>query len=189
MRFHRIVVVTAAVLLACTGVGVVAHADTARPAPRAAAVDDFAIFSPGPDLWLDTANDRVVDVEGWSTAARARVHMWTIQYTSPVTVDNQRWYFNNYEIVNVNSGMCLDKSMDAGDVDGAVVYQYPCTGAPNQLWWVGSDASAGGFTHIKSWEDGRCLDIRDKVDANDASLQVWSCNTSGWNQAWALAAA
>jgi hypothetical protein len=145
-----------------------------------------AIMTMGPNLSLN--NNRVVDVQAWSYADRARVHMW--DYLTTGNYYNQRWCFSDglgwTEIINENSGKCLDKSMDLGDVNGAVVYQYTCYGTSNQYWWRDRGRGAGGGDRFINLEDNRCLDIKNKVDANDASLQVWDCNSSGWNQSWGI---
>jgi len=147
----------------------------------------LVIRTVGPNGVPDGA-DRVVDVAGWSTANRGRVHMWAYRITG--NVENQRWNFVDlggglYQIVNNNSGKCLDKSMDFGNVDGELVYQYSCFAnhPANQLWWLDS-GGLGSRIRIRSAADNRCLDIRNKVDADDATVQVWGCNSVGWNQAW-----
>jgi len=149
----------------------------------------YSISTVGPNLVLEV-NDRVVDVANWSTASRGRVHMW--DYRVSGNVQNQRWNFNlntagYYQIVNRNSNLCLDKSMDNGNVNGALVYQYGCSGAVNQQWYI-DNGGAGGWQRLRSRADGRCLDIRDLVNANDATVQVWGCNSTGWNQAWQVVA-
>jgi hypothetical protein len=155
--------------------------------PASAVGGGFAINTVGPNLVPDNA-DRVLDVAGYSTADRGRVHMWDYRVTG--NVQNQRWNIvavggGNVQIVNRNSGKCLDKSMDQGNIDGALVYQYTCAGSEpsNQLWWFDNNG-AGGRQRIHSVADGRCLDIRNKVDADDATVQVWGCNAIGWNQSW-----
>jgi hypothetical protein len=144
------------------------------------------ISSIGPNGVPD-ASDRVVDVAAWSKTPKGRVHMWDYRVTGDVR--NQRWHFyvtdfaNTYIIQNEFSEMCLDESLDGGSFDGQIVYQYPCNGTYNQLWGV-IGGGAGGGSRLYSLQDGRCLDIRNFVDANDATVQVWSCNSSGWNQSW-----
>jgi hypothetical protein len=192
---------TASLLIDLPGAGS-AHAGSARTATGGLVSPDevgppcdgvppynFAIMTIGPDLSFN--NDRVVDVEAWSLAPRGRVHMWDYRTTQPPPYFNQRWCFRTApsgwaEIKNLNSGMCLDKSMDWGDVNGAVVYQYPCGGTSNQMWRLDRGRGAGGGDRLMNLEDNRCLDIKDKVNANDASLQVWDCNAAGWNQSWKI---
>jgi hypothetical protein len=151
----------------------------------------IVISSIGPNLVPDPS-DRVVDLENWSKADRGRVHMWDYRVTGDVR--NQRWDFFElpagsgwYQIVNNSSGKCLDESLDGGSFNGQIVYQFECGVGVNQLWAVIA-GGAGGHVRLMSAQDNRCLDIRDKIDANDATLQVWSCNSNGWNQSWYLTA-
>jgi hypothetical protein len=156
-----------------------------RPMSGPGSVDVATISNIGPNL--NFSPFRVLDVENWSMANRGRIHMW--DYLTSGNVKNQRWTTRNlggswYQIINVNSHLCLDKSMDNGDHDGALVYQYTCdpNNRSNQLWAIEPGGANGGWL-IQSAEDGRCLDIRDKNPNIDASLQVWSCS-GAWNQTW-----
>jgi Ricin-type beta-trefoil lectin domain-like len=197
-RFAAIGSVTAALLFASAGAAAAAttplNQSTRPQAAVIAAQPIYTITSPGPNL-VEETYDRVVDVANWSTADRGRVHMWVWRDGSDgQPVGNQRWTrvevdnsgSGRFYLVNNYSGLCLDKSMDNGNVDGALVYQYGCrAGAANQEWYLDTGAVNGWF-RFRSVADGRCLDIRDKVDANDATVQVWGCNSVGWNQAWSL---
>jgi len=139
------------------------------------------ISGAGPDRAF-SSNDRVLDVANW----------WDFRVTGDVT--NQRWDlvyitdhngFSYFQVVNKHSGKCLDKSMDAGNVDGAQVYQYSCSNSSaNQLWRIDWECDFRDFFQLHDYADNRCLDIRNRVDANDASLQVWTCGFHAWNQEW-----
>jgi hypothetical protein len=110
--------------------------------------------------------------------------MWQRQSTNNA---NQKWMTRrsddgSFEIVNVLSGLCLDKSMDNGNVNGAAVYQYTCSGAINQKWYSPNN------WQLISLADYRCLDIKNYGNFNGASMQVWDCFDvlygSDWNQAF-----
>jgi len=148
-------------------------------------IDSADISNIGPNL--NFSPFRVLDVEGWSTANRGRVHMW--DYRTTGNYNNQRWTTRLvagswYQIINVNSHLCLDKSMDNGDRDGALVYQYTCDPSKpyNQLWAF-EPGGINGYWTIADAQDGRCLDIRDFNPNIDATVQVWSCS-GAWNQTW-----
>jgi hypothetical protein len=151
-------------------------------------------FQGGPYFFRAITSDwqtsvMVADVENFSLADRARVHMWYWQ-----DGNNQRWLVytvpgypsDQYVFKNQNSGKCLDKSMDGGNVDGAGVYQYTCSGAANQRWKYVPYTSTAGYaaTHIVSVADSRCLDRKDQKLDNGTLVQVWGCNSIGSNQAW-----
>jgi hypothetical protein len=92
-----------------------------------------------------------------------------------------------YEIINVKSGKCLDKSLDVPDADGNVVYQYDCLGAnaTNQNWYQRvRQGSVGRWQELVNYSDGRCLDIAGPAYTNAAVLHVWHCYDNAWSQQW-----
>lgn len=132
----------------------------------------------------------VADVTDYSVQDRARVQLWDYRGGGL----NQVWVGYTVQgapsdqivFINQNSHKCLDKSMDNGNNNGAAVYQYTCSYTANQRWRVVRYTSNNGSTqnHIVNVASGQCLDVRDYVYNNGALLQVWSCNSSGWNQGW-----
>jgi hypothetical protein len=147
------------------------------------------ITSSGP-TWANI--DLVATVDD-TTADRARAYLGNQGVPNGL---NQLWVgyslqgYPSDEVVfiNQNSGKCLDKSMDNGNNNGAAVYQYSCSYAANQLWRLVQYTSTSGWTqyHIVSVASGQCLDVTNFVYANGTPLQVWGCNSSGWNQGWHL---
>jgi Ricin-type beta-trefoil lectin domain-like len=181
------VLVTSLVLSASGGVAQAGSRPPIHPMSGPGNLDNANISNIGPNLNFDPFH--VLDVAGWSTANRGRLHMW--DYRTTGNVANQRWRTRNiagswYQIINVNSGLCLDKSMDSGDHDGAVVYQYACNAnhPPNQVWSIHSGGINGHWL-IQDAEDSRCLDIQNKNPNIDSNLQVWSCS-GAWNQTWSV---
>ena len=53
---------------------------------------------------------------------------------------NQRWRGrgpnNNFELVNVNSGKCLDV-LGGGNANNTNIVQFDCNGGTNQRWFIG----------------------------------------------------
>ena len=90
-----------------------------------------------------------------------------------------------YEIVNRNSGKCLDVK-DASQSDGAQIQQYTCLGwgQANQIF-EGVPVSSSDTSHVKyiAQHSHKCLDITGASTADGALLQQWSCN-GGSNQAF-----
>ncbi len=119
--------------------------------------------------------------------------MW--EYRQSGNVANQRWQFlptldgRYFQILNLNSGKCLDKSMDNGDVNGEPVYQFNCTWYAHNQQWYFEQRGVAGYAVIRNAEDGRCLDIRNFDTSNGAPVQVWDCNSASraqWNQTWII---
>ncbi|MFF3335696.1 RICIN domain-containing protein [Streptomyces sp. NPDC002888] len=81
---------------------------------------------------------------------------------------------SNYELVNVNSGKCLQIS-GASTADGAVAVQSTCTGAAQQLWT--KTTVIGGYVTFTNVNSGKCLEVAGGSTANGAALDQSTCNT------------
>jgi hypothetical protein len=103
--------------------------------------------------------------------------------------------FSEGFIVNANSGMCLQPSSDDFFGNGDLVVQRPCNGTVAQAWEL---VPIGRKTFIDSGPDithdayrivnaasGLCLDDRDGVSSNGATVQQWACNTTSTTMQWA----
>lgn len=126
-------------------------------------------------------------VEGGSKANFARVEQRTCKNGG-----TQRWrlapvplgwypggYSEVYQIVNVNSGRCLDLR-DWNLSDGAVVQQFGCHGGKNQMFTLHRVGSSDNYS-VRAVYGGRCLDITAGSKADGAKLQLWDCH-GGKNQ-------
>ncbi|TYK44007.1 RICIN domain-containing protein [Actinomadura decatromicini] len=137
---------------------------------------------------------KVIDVEGWSTQDRGRVHLWDLRHTDDVR--NQRWFVEKVGVLNGHdvfrfrnalSGKCLDKSEDTPNGNGNAVYQYACHDGNNQKWEkipFGNDP----WTQLRNVAGGRCLDIEGPRWENGRTIHVWDCYGSdgkpAWSQRW-----
>jgi Ricin-type beta-trefoil lectin domain-like/Ricin-type beta-trefoil lectin domain len=90
-----------------------------------------------------------------------------------------------YEIVNRNSGKCLDV-WNVGQEDGAPVRQYDCLGFGqlNQVF-EGIPVSPSDTSHVKyiAQHSHKCLDVTGGSTADGALLQQWTC-TGATNQSF-----
>lgn len=125
----------------------------------------------------------LLDVSGGSTYAGAPVIDW---YSNGGA--NQNWLFlpyggnSTYEIINVNSNMCLTTDGVAGDQ----VYQEPCTGGTAQQWQTGLTAGTTSENTIKSVYSGLYLDVSGDSPWAGAAIDTWYYN-GGYNQNFATA--
>jgi Ricin-type beta-trefoil lectin domain-like len=91
-------------------------------------------------------------------------------------------------IENVAGEKCLDAN-DSGSTagkDGDKVQLWTCTGAPNQIWYVGAEDSAGNWELYNGAYPSKCLNARDSGGLGDGShAQLWGCVTSP-NAVWDL---
>lgn len=97
---------------------------------------------------------------------------------------NQNWLFlpaggsSTYEIVNVNSNMCLTTDGYAGDQ----VYQMPCSGSPLQQWRTSlHPGQVFTGTTIQNVSSGLFLDVNGNSSWPGASIDTWYYN-GGANQ-------
>jgi hypothetical protein len=165
-------------------------------------VDYISVLRPG--FKTPVSGDRkVLGIDGGLMANRARAiiadyhsdpnQKWLIRVC---TIDNFQQTFW-YQFMNDKSDKCLDKSDDAPNGNGNIIYQYTCENsypaALNQLW---SRQQAGGS--VDFWrqlrnEAGRgCIDIHNEQYANGAQLVQWDCAPNAWDvnshtQQWNIA--
>jgi hypothetical protein len=103
--------------------------------------------------------------------------------------------FSEGFIVNVNSGKCLEPSSDDFFGNGDLVVQRPCDGTVAQAWElvpIGTRTFIPGIffhvTHpgyrIVNAASGLCLDDRDGVSSDGATVQEWACNTTSTTMQW-----
>ena len=87
-----------------------------------------------PDTTL-RINGKCLTVVGSSKLDGAQVELYTCSTTSPPSPD-QRWSFgSNGQLINANSGRCLD---DPGNstVNGTKLVQEDCYDLPGEIWAV-----------------------------------------------------
>jgi hypothetical protein len=87
---------------------------------------------------------------------------------------------NGVQIVNRNSGKCLDVEM-ASTTDGANVLQWTCNGQSNQRWRV--EDVGGGNSRLVAVHSNKCLDVEMASTADGANILQWTCNSQS-NQTW-----
>ena len=120
----------------------------------------------------------LLDVSGGSTYPGAPVIDWYANGGQ-----NQNWLFlpvnggNTYEIINVNSNMCLTTDGVAGDQ----VYQEPCTGSVIQQWQTNLTPGITATYSIKNVWSGLYLDVNGGSPWAGASIDTWYWN-GGANQ-------
>jgi hypothetical protein len=82
---------------------------------------------------------------------------------------------------NAGSGLCVTVYPGSPLLNGADVVQFGCHGWYEQWWkpvYVGN-----GYYHFVNYGSGKCLDVRDGVNADRTPVQQWDC-TSTPGMAW-----
>jgi hypothetical protein len=125
---------------------------------------------------------KLLDVHNLSTSDGADVVQWTGNGQN-----NQRWEFRDgadgySQIVNVNSGKCLDVYGGTGAVgDGVRITQWTCHGGTNQQWRL-QDAG-GGRLQVIARHSNKCLTVQGAATADGAPVVQMTCG-SGAEQQW-----
>jgi hypothetical protein len=120
----------------------------------------------------------LLDVSGGSTQPGAGV----IDYWANGGA-NQQWTFrttgayDTYEIINVNSGMCLAADYRAGDQ----VFQNYCDGSPTQQWVTGLNPGSIYAYTIQNVGSQLYLDVNGDSPWPGAMIDTWPY-TGGQNQ-------
>lgn len=105
-------------------------------------------------------------------------------HTRSCKIDDRGFIFDQHK--NWKSKKCLDKSEDAPNGNGNVIYQYTCgdtyADAKNQLW-----LRQNGGHSVEGWQQQRnfagqgCIDIKNEQYANGAELVQWDCAPNAWD--------
>ena len=125
---------------------------------------------------------KLLDVFNLSTDDGADIVQWTANGQN-----NQRWEFRDTgdgyaQVVNVNSGKCLDVYGGVGAIgDGVRITQWTCHSDTNQQWRL-QDAG-GGRLQVIARHSNKCLTVKDAVTADGASAVQMTCG-SGAEQQW-----
>jgi Beta-1,3-glucanase/Ricin-type beta-trefoil lectin domain-like len=88
-----------------------------------------------------------------------------------------------YELVNSNSGQCVDAS-GAGTTNGTPILQWPCAGQSNQQWqFTPTDSGYYTITNRNAAGNQQVIDVPASSTADGTDLDTWGLN-SGANQQW-----
>lgn len=139
------------------------------------------IFNPNKHYIIrGVQSNRVLDVDGQSTANGANVQLWSYWGGN-----NQKWRIesvgNYYRFVNVNSGKVLDVS-GYSSADGGNVIQYEWNGGNNQQWSL-VYAGGGNRWRIVNRHSGKSLDANGTGNGANVQQYFW---WGGDNQKWEI---
>ena len=188
---------TFAVLLLGAGAAVSATPATASAAAAAYECRDYSgrdfISVLRPNFRTPTSTDRkVLGISGGSKANKARAiiadyhgdpnQRWDVRACSIDDFNQTFWL----QLKNGKSNKCLDKSEDAPNGNGNIIYQYTCENtypeSLNQLW---NRRQGGGsvdwWRQLWNAAGGGCIDIRNEQYANGAELVQWDCAPNAWD--------
>ncbi|MEP6655329.1 MAG: RICIN domain-containing protein, partial [Myxococcales bacterium] len=120
------------------------------------------------------ASGKCVEILAASTANSAKVQINSCAATSAAqTFRLQVASGTFYNVVNTNSGKCLDVSGKL-TTDGAAVIQYQCNGGTNQQWTL-TDTS-GGAVRLTARHSNKVMEVNGGATANGTAIvqRTWS---------------
>ncbi|GAA3438974.1 RICIN domain-containing protein [Kutzneria kofuensis] len=90
-----------------------------------------------------------------------------------------------FEIVNVNSGKCLDVRTETGLYsNGAHIQQYSCGDAAGQKWWVWDVGN--GYYKISNEASGKCLNVVGGWVGWGVPIEQWDCSQATTSATWKI---
>jgi hypothetical protein len=134
------------------------------------------------ETWFNTNSQLALEVYHSSTSSGAAVDQFTWNNTSTqwwLPIRNQDGY---YQLVNTNSGMCLD---GGSAVPQASIIQWTCNGTYDQQWsFVFTGRYDGGWPvyNLVNHLSGLCMDVPHGSIFAGTVLWQYRCNGTGAQQ-------
>src|SRR6185437_2053069 len=98
--------------------------------------------------------------------------------SASAAVSTSAWY----NVVNANSGKCVDAAA-AATANGTAVQQYTCNGTGAQQWQLRTAADSGYYVIVNSNGAQPAIDVAGPSTSNGALIHLWS--DGGWSsQEW-----
>lgn len=144
------------------------------------------IPAPSYNITLAAYNPLCIDVRNASKVNGDKV----IAYACGKNEPNQQWTLNyigsGYNIVNVNSGLCMAVFDLGSDAPGQVVIQETCMpdgSKANQVWSIAKDKTQPGYNVINVLSK-QCLDLPYGAIASVFQMQQYFCTAKDPAQSW-----
>jgi endoglucanase len=133
-----------------------------------------------PNISTDSAATIAADWQQWTTPATFSLNtsLGLSGNANGGTVNTGAWY----NLVNVNSGSCVDAANQA-TANGTLVQQWACGAQqPNQEWQLQSQGN-GNYSIGNRSAPSQVLDVSNQGTANGSLIQLWTYG-GGTNQQW-----
>jgi aryl-phospho-beta-D-glucosidase BglC (GH1 family) len=147
--------------------------------------DSWGFYDPNhwattPNISTDSAATIAADWQQWTTPATFSLNtsLGLSGNANGGTVNTGAWY----NLVNVNSGSCVDAANRA-TANGTLVQQWACGAQQtNQEWQLQSQGN-GNYSIGTRNAPGQVLDVTNRGTANGSLIQLWAYG-GGTNQQW-----
>jgi endoglucanase len=133
-----------------------------------------------PNISTDSAATIAADWQQWTTAATFSLNtaLGLSGNANGGTINTSSWF----NIVNVNSGSCVDAANRA-TANGTFVQQWACGAQQFNQEWQFQAQGNGHYSIVNRNAPGEALDVADQGTANGSLIQLWSYG-GGANQQW-----
>lgn len=123
---------------------------------------------------------RAVDAAGNQSEPSAAVRVTTRPGSGGGGIDTARWY----QVVNTNSGKCLDAA-DGGTSNGTALQQWTCHAGNNNQLWQFQPTSGGNYRAVSRNNSALAWDVAGGATAtgDGVAVQLWTYG-GGANQQW-----
>jgi glucosylceramidase len=96
-------------------------------------------------------------------------------------IDPTKWY----QVVNTNSGDCVDAA-NGGTSNGTAVQQWACAAGNINQQWQFQPTDSGYYKVVTRNAPALAWDVTNRSTANGTQLQQWACTTGDTSQAFQL---
>lgn len=126
---------------------------------------------------INRANDRCLDVPGWSRQVGAQLGQWDCgvdQANQRFWLQASGWY---YTLRNVHSDLCLELADSTGPA-GVAIVQRTCSTATSQRFAAVATGSAPGFVEMVSRHSGLCMEAVNAGTTDGVDVKQNTCGTN-----------
>jgi endoglucanase len=155
---------------------------TAGLTPNSWGLYDPNHWATTPDISTDSAATIAADWQQWTTPATFSLNtalgLHGSQNGGATSINTAAWY----NVVNTNSGSCVDAANRA-TANGTAVQQWACGAQQTNQEWQFQSQGNGVYSIAVRGQPGQALDVINHGTANGSLIQLWSYG-GGTNQQW-----
>ena len=153
--------------------------------------DSWGFYDPNhwattPNISTDSAATIAADWQQWTTPATFSLNtslgLRGTQNGGSTTINTGTWY----NVVNVNSGSCVDAANQAS-ANGTVVQQWACGAQQTNQEWQFQSRGNGIYSIGTRAAPAQVFDVTNNGTANGSLIQLWTYG-GGTNQQWTAVA-
>jgi aryl-phospho-beta-D-glucosidase BglC (GH1 family) len=158
------------------------YKSTAGLIPNSWGLYDPNHWATTPNISSDSAATIAADWQQWTTPATFSLNtalgLHGTQNGGTTSINTGAWY----NVVNTNSGSCVDAANRA-TANGTAVQRWACGAQQTNQEWQFQAAGNGSYSITIRAQPGQVLDVTNRGTTNGSLIQLWSYG-GGTNQQW-----